>query len=204
LERIARPKGETALLNSNNLDIELLRRENEQLKRERIGFKNQIIKVEKIKEVLPASYTADMQRLKQLELRCRKLQKIVDYGNISGLQTLIEQFTTYSRAQLKKISMEMQLVEYGEIEDKLIQEFIAYLDYTRDELHNLVLLQEKKFFENLLLVQCEEEIAKIMGAFQRTEKMVNLQDEKLKELFYTLQSFNKILQQYFSDEVHDE
>lgn len=204
MERIARPKGETALLNSNNLDIELLRRENEQLKRERIGFKNQIIKVEKIKEVLPASYTADMQRLKQLELRCRKLQKIVDYGNISGLQTLIEQFTTYSRAQLKKISMEMQLVEYGEIEDKLIQEFIAYLDYTRDELHNLVLLQEKKFFENLLLVQCEEEIAKIMGAFQRTEKMVNLQDEKLKELFYTLQSFNKILQQYFSDEVHDE
>ena len=204
MERIARPKGETALLNSNNLYIELLRRENEQLKRERIGFKNQIIKVEKIKEVLPASYTADMQRLKQLELRCRKLQKIVDYGNISGLQTLIEQFTTYSRAQLKKISMEMQLVEYGEIEDKLIQEFIAYLDYTRDELHNLVLLQEKKFFENLLLVQCEEEIAKIMGAFQRTEKMVNLQDEKLKELFYTLQSFNKILQQYFSDEVHDE
>jgi len=204
LERIAGPKGETALLNSNNLDIELLRRENEQLKREKIGFKNQVIKVEKIKEVLPASYTADMQRLKQLELRCRKLQKIVDYGNISGLQTLIEQFTTYSRAQLKKISMEMQLVEYGEIEDKLIQEFIAYLDYTRDELHNLVLLQEKKFFENLLLVQCEEEIAKIMGAFQRTEKMVNLQDEKLKELFYTLQSFNKILQQYFSDEVHDE
>lgn len=204
MERIAGPKGETALLNSNNLDIELLRRENEQLKREKIGFKNQVIKVEKIKEVLPASYTADMQRLKQLELRCRKLQKIVDYGNISGLQTLIEQFTTYSRAQLKKISMEMQLVEYGEIEDKLIQEFIAYLDYTRDELHNLVLLQEKKFFENLLLVQCEEEIAKIMGAFQRTEKMVNLQDEKLKELFYTLQSFNKILQQYFSDEVHDE
>ena len=41
----------------------------------------------------------------------------------------------------------------------------------------------------------------IVDKFHNTKKITNLKDEKIKELFYTLQSFNQILQQYFSDEA---
>lgn len=195
-------KGETALVAGNESDIEILRRENEQLKKEKLLIQNQVMKVEKIREILPANYQLNMQRLKQLEVRCHRLQKIVDFGNISGLQTLIEQFTTYSRAQLKKISTEMQFTEYGDIENKSVQDFIFYLDYIKEELCKLVPLQApEKFLENQLLSECKKEMSHIVDKFHNTKKITNLKDEKIKELFYTLQSFNQILQQYFSDEA---
>jgi len=187
-----------------DIDIETLRRENERLKQEKIIIQKNVLKVEKIKEVLPPNYETDMRRLKYLETQCRKLQKMIDYGNISSLQTLIEQFTAYSRVQLKKISVEMQLTEYGESESQSIQEFITYLGFVKEELHNLIFLQSKNFFKSPLHNQCEDEMAKILFYFQQTEKLIELPDEKLKELFFTLQSFNEILEQYFREGQADE
>ena len=41
-----------------------------------------------------------------------KLKHIIAYGNISTLETLIEQYMDYSRIHLKKIAIEIHLTDY--------------------------------------------------------------------------------------------
>lgn len=176
-------------------EIEELQQENDELKKQNILMQNKVIKVEQIKEVAPPNYHSDMQRLKQLELRCKKLQKFMDYGNISGLQTLIEQFMAYSRTQLKKISIELQMSEYGDSENDILKEFVEYLDHIRQELHSFIDFQEKSL-KSPVLNQCEEIMSGIIDDFTKPESFNDLSEAKLKELFYTLQTFRQIIQQY--------
>lgn len=184
-------------------EIEQLQQENEELKKQNILMQNKVIKVEQIKEVPPPNYDSDMQKLKQLELRCKRLQKFMDYGNMSGLQTLIEQFRAYSRTQLKKISTELQMVEYGDDENDALKEFVEYIDHIRKELYSFVDFQEKSF-KNPVLNQCEEIMTAIIDDFMKPETFKNLSEGKLKELFYTLQTFRQIIHQYKEENESDE
>lgn len=179
----------------NPSEYEILQQKYNSLQKEIIEMKNQVLKVNCIKEVLPPHYEEDMQRLRQLETRTKKLQKIVDLGNISGLQTLIEQYVLFSRTQLKKISLEMQFSEYGDVESKSIEEFVEYLDHIRSELHNLILFQEKNL-RNPLLNQCDEEMAGIVNELLNKTNFIKLSNKRLNELFFTLQTFRHIIDEF--------
>ena len=50
--------------------------------------------------------------LKRVREENRKLKHIISYGNISTLETLIDQYMDYSRIYLKKIAIEIQLTDY--------------------------------------------------------------------------------------------
>ena len=187
----------------NPSEYEILQQKYNSLQKEIIEMKNQVLKVNCIKEVLPPHYEEDMQRLRQLETRTKKLQKIVDLGNISGLQTLIEQYVLFSRTQLKKISLEMQFSEYGDVESKSIEEFVEYLDHIRSELHNLILFQEKNL-RNPLLNQCDEEMAGIVNELLNKTNFIKLSNKRLNELFFTLQTFRHIIDEFKEEpEIHE-
>lgn len=187
----------------NPSEYEILQQKYNSLQKEIIEMKNQVLKVNCIKEVLPPHYEEDMQRLRQLETRNKKLQKIVDLGNISGLQTLIEQYVLFSRTQLKKISLEMQFSEYGDVESKIIEEFVEYLDHIRSELHNLILFQEKNL-RNPLLNQCDEEMAGIINELLNKTNFIKLSNKRLNELFFTLQTFRHIIDEFKEGpEIHE-
>ena len=47
--------------------------------------------------------------LKRVKEENRKLKHIISYGNISTLETLVDQYMDYSRIHLKKIAVEIQL-----------------------------------------------------------------------------------------------
>ena len=50
--------------------------------------------------------------LKRVREENRKLKRIIAYGNMSTLETLIEQYMDTSRVCLKKIALEIQLTDY--------------------------------------------------------------------------------------------
>ena len=66
-----------------------------------------------MKEVDFLNGTEDKEKLKRelkrLKEENRKLKHIISYGNISTLETLVDQYMDYSRIHLKKIAVEIQL-----------------------------------------------------------------------------------------------
>lgn len=81
--------------------------------------------------------------MKRLKEENRKLKHIISYGNISTLETLIDQYMDYSRIHLKKIALEIQLTEYEKSGTEKVLELIEHLECVENELHKLVAVGEE-------------------------------------------------------------
>ena len=81
--------------------------------------------------------------MKRLREENRKLKHIISYGNISTLETLIDQYMDYSRIHLKKIALEIQLTEYEKSGTEKVLELIEHLECVENELHKLVAVGEE-------------------------------------------------------------
>ena len=81
--------------------------------------------------------------MKRLMEENRKLKHIISYGNISMLETLIDQYMDYSRIHLKKIALEIQLTEYEKSGTEKVLELIEHLECVENELHKLVAVGEE-------------------------------------------------------------
>lgn len=66
--------------------------------------------------------------LKRVREENRKLKHIISYGNISTLETLIDQYMDYSRIYLKKIAIEIQLTDYEQSGTDKVMELIEHLE----------------------------------------------------------------------------
>lgn len=76
------------------------------------------------------------------EENCR-LKHIISYGNMSMLETLIDQYMDYSRIQLKKIAFEIQLTDYEQSGTDKVMELIEHLESLKGELHKLIAISEE-------------------------------------------------------------
>ena len=76
-----------------------------------------------------------------LEENCR-LKHIISYGNMSMLETLIDQYMDYSRIHLKKIALEIQLTDYEQSGTDKVMELIEHLESLKEELHKLIAISE--------------------------------------------------------------
>ena len=76
--------------------------------------------------------------LKRVREENRKLKHIISYGNISTLETLIDQYMDYSRIYLKKIAIEIQLTDYEQSGTDKVMELIEHLECLKEELHKLI------------------------------------------------------------------
>lgn len=76
------------------------------------------------------------------EENCR-LKHIISYGNMSMLETLIDQYMDYSRIQLKKIALEIQLTDYEQSGTDKVMDLIEHLESLKEELHKLIAISEE-------------------------------------------------------------
>lgn len=83
------------------------------------------------------------QELKRVREENRKLKQIISYGNMSTLETLIDQYMDYSRIHLKKIALEIQLTEYEQSGTDKVMELIEHLECLKEELHKLIAISEE-------------------------------------------------------------
>ena len=81
--------------------------------------------------------------LKRVREENRKLKHIISYGNISTLETLIDQYMDYSRIYLKKIALEIQLTDYEKSNMEKVMELIEHLECIKEELHKLIAISEE-------------------------------------------------------------
>lgn len=81
--------------------------------------------------------------MKRLREENRKLKHIISYGNISTLETLIDQYMDYSRIHLKKIALEIQLTEYEKSGTEKVLELIEHLECVENELHKMIAVGEE-------------------------------------------------------------
>jgi hypothetical protein len=171
--------------------LERLRIENERLKNERKLAKSKVMCIEKITEVPPPDYEQNKKRLQQLETRYRKLKSLINYGNVSNLETLIDQYTTYSRNQLKKIVTELQLNEYEDSDFNQVKEFISFLDAVRTELEAMTSLQQKTDPSESTLSKCQLIIQEIAMDLQKNFN--SIQEDRALEILFTLKTLHQIV-----------
>lgn len=81
--------------------------------------------------------------LKRVREENRKLKHIITYGNMSTLETLIDQYMDYSRVHLKKIALEIQLTDYEKGGTAKVMELIEHLEYIKEELYKLIEIGEE-------------------------------------------------------------
>lgn len=81
--------------------------------------------------------------LKRVREENRKLKHIISYGNMSTLETLIDQYMDYSRVHLKKIALEIQLTDYEKSGTDKVIELIEHLEYIKEELYKLIEISEE-------------------------------------------------------------
>lgn len=81
--------------------------------------------------------------LRKIREENAKLKQIISYGNISTLETLIEQYMDYSRIHLKKIAMEIHLTDYEKNSTEKVMGLIEHLEYIENELHQMIGLKEE-------------------------------------------------------------
>ena len=171
-----------------------LRAENAVLKNKN---EEKVIKINQIKTIYPPDYETNKELLRQMKKRCTKLQRIIEIGNISSLQSLIQQYISYSKLQLKKISVEIKLNEYGLAENTQIKDFINYLDFISDELQKFLRLTEQgKFIEQPRLNNCKREINNTIKLLQKIN-VTKFQDEQSQELCDSLLLFGKNIKEIY-------
>ncbi len=102
-------------------------------------------KVIRVQEIPPAEYTAikkrykeNVQRVEQLEEKCRMLEDALKYGEVTTLSRMIMEYQAMSVSYLEHISKEMQIYRYSYEERQQGMEFISYLRNVASELEGLL------------------------------------------------------------------
>ena len=81
--------------------------------------------------------------LKRVREENRKLKHIISYGNMSTLETLIDQYIDSGRMYLKKIAIEIQLTDYEKSGTDKVLELIEHLEHIKEELYKLIEISEE-------------------------------------------------------------
>ena len=102
-------------------------------------------KVIRVQEIPSAEYMAikkrykeNVQRVEELEEKCRMLEDALKYGEITTLSRMIMEYQAMSVSYLENISKEMQIYRYSYEERQQGMEFIQYLRQVASELEGLL------------------------------------------------------------------
>ena len=135
--------------------------------------------------------------LKRVREENRKLKRIISYGKVSVLETLIEQYMEYSRVHLKKIALEIQLADYEKSVMAKVQELVEHLEYTKEELHKLIEVGEEGAVIHNDSLKHDVKMAREM--IPKFEEIIQLHIDanKSEELEKILREFAQKIQKYF-------
>ena len=118
-----------------------------------------------------------------------KLKQIISYGNISTLETLIEQYMDYSRIHLKKIAVEIHLTDYEKNSTEKVMELIEHLECVENELHKMIGMKEEGRIAQNSKMQKVVRLAREM--LPRLEQIIHLKidENKSEEISEVLTEF---------------
>ena len=118
-----------------------------------------------------------------------KLKQIISYGNISTLETLIEQYMDYSRIHLKKIAVEIHLTDYEKNSTEKVMELIEHLECVENELHQMIGMKEEGRIAQNSKMQKVVRLAREM--LPRLEQIIHLKidENKSEEISEVLTEF---------------
>lgn len=126
------------------------------------------------------------QELKRTREENEKLKYIISYGNISTLETLIDQYMDYSRVHLKRIAMEIHMTDYEKGSTEKVLELIEHLEYVENELHQLIAMKDKgrniSMLEDLMKRNEEKEKIPLSGDLLYPESLIK-QNESVQKIW---------------------
>lgn len=179
-------------------EIAKLQEENERLKHELYeGRKVQQIIVEKI--VPPSDYEPLKRKNQILSEKIYNLQNIIEYGTISTLGRLVEQYIIDSKGRVKKIVSEASVSNFSrDTTDELVK-LIKHLDSIRVHLHNVISVQSG----GLLLFQprlrsIKNKVEQIASMMTSLDTMQGLTDKDCDQLLDSLTNMSDFLAQFIS------
>ena len=138
--------------------------------------------------------------LKKAQEENHKLKHIIAYGNISTLETLIDQYMDYSREHLKKIAIEIQLTDYEKDSLNKVLELVEHFEYVKIELEKLIEINEEGLLADNESLQADVKMSKAI--MHRSEEVVHLKEldeEKSKYLQKILRIFQEKLKRLLGD-----
>ena len=126
-----------------------------------------------------------------------KLKQIISYGNISTLETLIEQYMDYSRIHLKKIAVEIHLTDYEKNSTEKVMELIEHLECVENELHQMIGMKEEGRIAQNSKMQKVVRLAREM--LPRLEQIIHLKidENKSEEISEVLTELAPRLKKFF-------
>ena len=179
---------------SEKSEVESLMEENERLKHEIYeGRKVQKVIVEKI--VPPRDYEQLQRRCQILLEQNQSYRNLIEFGSITTLERLVEQYITDSKSRIKKIASEASVSNFSkETTDEIIR-LIKHLDGVRVHLHNLISIQSG----GILLYQPKlrsiknkaEEISSMIISLDTVQGMTDVRCDKLLQSLINMSNFLK-------------
>ena len=135
--------------------------------------------------------------LRRVREENRKLKKIISYGNISTLSTLVDQYMDYSRIHLKKIALEIEMTEYEEGSTEKVLELIEHFEYVENELYKMIAMKEEGMAASDENLRMDLKMAREM--MPRMEQILHLEIDRNTsgELAEILKEFAQKLKKYF-------
>ncbi len=77
-------------------------------------------------------------RVKELEKENLKMERIIQFGSISSVSALIDEFQSSTKLFLDRIAVEMSYCIVNKEERDSLQEFLSYLKKVERELQNIM------------------------------------------------------------------
>lgn len=154
--------------------IEKLRKENRELRHKSVQY------ITKNVETVPADYEELKRENKRQRDRIAKLSLIVEQGNISTLDSLIEDYTSFSRDKLKKIAIETSCTNFSTVEVQKVISLVEYLNYVGGELYGLVSIYEQgRFIGNPKYQLCGMKLVELQNLVNQKNLLHHINPEKL-------------------------
>ena len=164
--------------------IEKLRKENRELRQKSVQV------ITKSVEKTPADYEELKRENKRQRDRIAKLSLIVECGNISTLDSLIEDYTNFSRDKLKKIAIETSCTNFSTVEVKKVISLVEYLNYVGGELYGLVSIYEQgRFIGNPQYQLCRMKLVELQNLINKKNLLSHIDPRKMKELSTYINTF---------------
>ncbi len=135
---------------SQALQIAELKNEIEELRKENLRLQSEKSRtVEKIIEVAPLDYQKLQQQclsvaddLESLRNRCRVLEHILSYSEISPMTQIIKEYKSMSTFYLQQLTKEIEIYRISSEERAAMLDFLSYLRSVTREIEEMMLVED--------------------------------------------------------------
>ena len=135
---------------SQALQIDELKNEIEELRKENLRLQSEKSRtVEKIIEVAPLDYQKLQQQclsvaddLESLRNRCRVLEHILSYSEISPMTQIIKEYESMSTFYLQQLTKEIEIYRISSEERATMLDFLSYLKSVTCDIEEMLMVED--------------------------------------------------------------